>query len=86
MEIKKEFALRQIEDEYLLIPSGKAALDLNGMITLNEIAAEIWKVLPQMEHEEMLVAWLLQEYEVNEETARSDVRELLGLLRGLEIL
>ena len=86
MEIKKEFTLRQIEDEYLLIPSGKAALDLNGMITLNEIAAEIWKVLPQMEHEEMLVAWLLQEYEVNEETARSDVRELLGLLRGLEIL
>ncbi|MBE6928417.1 MAG: PqqD family protein [Ruminococcaceae bacterium] len=86
MEIKKEFALRQIEDEYLLIPSGKAALDLNGMITLNEIAAEIWKVLPQMEHEEMLVAWLLQEYEVSEETARRDVREFLCLLRGLEIL
>ena len=46
MKIKREFVLREIAGDILLVPVGKTALDLNGMLTLNEVGAEIWKMLP----------------------------------------
>ena len=47
MELKREFVLREIAGDTLLIPTGRTALDLNGMLTLNELGAEIWRLLPQ---------------------------------------
>jgi hypothetical protein len=86
MNVKLEFILRDIAGDLLLVPAGKAALDLNGMLTLNEVGAEIWKRLPEAEDEEALVQALLQEYEVEEEVLRADVREFLDSLRQLGIL
>ena len=37
MELKKEFVPREVAGEYLLVPVGRATVDLNGMITLNEM-------------------------------------------------
>ena len=48
MKIKREFALREIAGDILLVPTGKTALDLNGMLTLNAVGAEIWKMLPEV--------------------------------------
>ena len=47
MKIKREFVLREIAGDILLVPAGKTALDLNGMITLNAVGADIWKMLPE---------------------------------------
>lgn len=86
MKIKLDFVLRDIAGDLLLVPAGKAALDLNGMLTLNEVGAEIWKLLPEMADEEELIQRLLQEYEVEEEELRKDVTEFLDSLRQLGIL
>ena len=51
MELKREFVLREIAGDTLLIPTGRTALDLNGMLTLNELGAEIWRLLPQAEND-----------------------------------
>lgn len=86
MKIKLEFVLRDIAGDLLLVPAGKAALDLNGMLTLNEVGAEIWHMLPEVENEEELVSRLLDIYEVEEDVLRKDVDDFLAALRKLGIL
>lgn len=86
MKVKREFVLREIAGDLLLVPTGKTALDLNGMMTLNEVGAEIWKMLPEVEDEEEIVQRLLKEYEATAEQIRPDVVAFLGKLRELNII
>lgn len=86
MKIKREFVLRKIAGDTLLVPTGKTALDMNGMLTLNDVGAEIWKMLPEAESEEAIVQKLLAEYDASVETIRGDVSEFLARLRELKIL
>jgi len=86
MEVKMDFVLRDIAGDLLLIPAGKAALDLNGMLTLNEVGGEIWRLLPEVKDEEELVRRLLDLYEVEETELRKDVADFLDSLRKLGIL
>ena len=86
MKNKREFILREIAGDILLVPAGKTALDLNGMLTLNEVGADIWKMLPEVETEEEIVARILQDYDAEPAQVRKDVSEFLERLRELEIL
>lgn len=86
MKIKLEFVLREIAGDMLLVPAGKTALDLNGMLTLNEVGGQIWKMLPEAENEEEIVERLLKDYDAEPAQVREDVSEFLERLRGLGIL
>lgn len=86
MKIKLEFVLREIAGDMLLVPAGKTALDLNGMLTLNEVGGQIWKMLPEVENEEEIVERLLKDYDAEPAQVREDVSEFLERLRGLGIL
>lgn len=37
--------MREIMDEFILVPIGEAMLSLKGMFALNPVGAEIWKML-----------------------------------------
>ena len=82
MKTNKEYALREISGEPLLIPTGMASQKLNGMIRLTETAAFIWKQVDTATDLEDIVEKILQEFEVDEETARRDV---YGFLRELYV-
>lgn len=86
MKIKREFVLREIAGDLLLVPTGKTALDLNGMLTLNEVGADIWKMLPEVKNEEEIVQRLLKDYEATAEEIRPDVGAFLDRLRELKII
>lgn len=86
MRIEKEFILREIAGDYVIVPTGKTALEFNGLITVNELGAFIWKKMQQDIAEDNLVSAILDEYEVKEETARNDVKEFLGKLEEYNIL
>ena len=86
MKLKREFVLRQIAGDHLLIPVGKTALDMNGMLTLNEMGAFLWQKLPQAQTEAELTDLVLAEYEADRATVEKDVAELLDKLRKLGIL
>ena len=47
MRIKKEFVLREIAGDYVIIPTGKTVLEINGLITVNEVGVSIWKMLQE---------------------------------------
>ena len=78
MNLNKDFILRNIAGESILVATGSATQDFNGMITLNEVATFILENIDECEREEVLVEKVLEEFEIDEETARSDVREFLN--------
>ena len=43
MKIDKQFILRQIAGDYVIIPAGKTTLEFNGLITVNEQGAFLWQ-------------------------------------------
>ncbi len=83
---KKDCILRELAGEYILIPTGAAAVDLNGMITLSETAAFVWKLLEREQRFDSLLAAVLETYEVEESVAATELRQTLGILAGLGVL
>lgn len=86
MRVQKEFVLREIAGDYVIIPTGKTVLAFNGLITVNEVGADFWKMLQSDVTFEELLRGILEEYEVDEETAREDIREFLEKLQQGGIL
>ena len=86
MKIKKEMILREIAGESILVPGGGAVLDLNGLFVMTETGAFIWSLLPGVESETEILNKMLEEYEVDEETAKSDIAEFLDKLRSYGII
>lgn len=72
MKLKDGFLLRQVAGQTVVLPvSGD--LDLNMMITLNDTGAFLWEHLQNEIDEVALVASLLEEYDVDEATAKTSV-------------
>lgn len=86
MKIKKELLKREIGGDSFLVPLGKTVYDNNGLFILTELGAFIWDLLPQSESEEDILRAVLDEYEVDEATARADIARYLEKLRTMEIL
>ena len=86
MNVRKQLVKRTIAGDVILVPEGDASLELKGLLTLNETGERMWDLLLQCDTEEALVQHMLEEYEVDEATLRTDVREFLAQLRQLEIL
>lgn len=86
MRIEQSFVLREVAGEYVIVPTGKAAMEFNGMITVNETGAFLWDQLSAERTIEELAEAVFQEYEVDRETAVKDTEEFIGLLQKYKIL
>ena len=86
MKIDDTFVLLQIAGDSVILPTGKTTLNINGMITVNEQGAFLWKLLQQETTTDALVAAILEEYETDEATARADVEDFLEVLRRFRII
>lgn len=86
MKIEKNFILREIAGDYIIVPAGQTAQEFNGLITVNELGAFIWNKLQEETTTEQIVKSILEEYEVDEETAVTDTKEFLELLTTHGIL
>ncbi len=86
MKVEKEFVLREIAGDNILVPVGETALDFNGLITLNEVGAFLWNKLQNDITIDGLVQEVLNEYEVDEDTARKDILEFVDYLKKADII
>lgn len=86
MKIKSDYLLRKVADSYVVVPVGKATVDFNGMINLNETGAFLWQQLQKGADEETLLKAMLKEYEVDEETAAEGLVSFLNKLREADLL
>ena len=87
MKTKSGFLLRNIAGNCVVVPVGERVAEFNGIITLNDTGAFLWKELEKGAEVEDLVRALLANYEdVDEETARQCVKDFLTSLQGADCL
>lgn len=86
MRISDQYMLRQVADEYLVIPVGEAALKVRGLIGLSESGSLLYRRLRDGCTEEDLVSALLAEYDIDAGTAQADTRSFLEQMRRMGIL
>lgn len=86
MKISKEFALREIAGNYIVVPFGDRAVSFKSMVTLNETGAFLWKQLEEEKTEEELIAAMLEEYDIQYETAKADIIKFLEKLKTAKVL
>ena len=86
MKIKKGFVLRNVVDEYMVMPSGDNIAKFDGTVVLNEVSAFIFKQLENAVSRDDLVTAVLNEFDVDEATAAKDIDNLLARFREIGLL
>jgi hypothetical protein len=86
MKVKSDYIMREVAGNHVVVPTGKATVDFNGMITLNETGAFLWKQLSSDKTEEELLFSLMNEYDVDEASAKVDISKFLEKLRMAGLL
>lgn len=78
MKIKPGFELRSICGENIVIAHGVENIDFSHLITLNDSAADVWNAVVGKDFElSDIVSVLLKEYDVDEQTATTDAKQLI---------
>lgn len=81
MRIVSGFILREIVGETVAIPSGDSAHCLSGLLALNESGKFMFELLRTEQTEASLLQAILDNYDIDEDTAAADVAEFLATLR-----
>lgn len=81
-----DLIVREIAGEYILVPTGSAALKIHGMINLSDSGYLLWNKLQSDCTEEELVDAILEEYEIDRETATEDTKTFLEKMDSIGIL
>lgn len=80
MKIKDGYILREVAGSNIVVAVGDESANFDGIRTVNETGAFLWKNLEQDTTEEKLIDALMSEYEVDVETAKADVLDFVKLL------
>ena len=86
MRIKDGFVLRNVIDEYVVMPTGDNIAKFAGTVVLNEVSAFLFRQLENPVSRADLLSALLSEYDVDEATAGADLDALLDQFREMGLL
>lgn len=86
MKIKEDLMLRNIVGEWIIVPMGERIPEFNGMVKLNESGAFIWRLLEGEITKEKIIAAMLKEYDVDEETAAMEFDAFFKTLADANML
>ncbi|MFA7417537.1 MAG: PqqD family protein [Acholeplasma sp.] len=86
MKIKKEYILKSVAGQHIVVPIGREAVKFHGMITLNDTGKFLFESLKEPASIEQLVNKVMDAYEVDLKTARKDVEMFVDLLIKNEII
>lgn len=87
MHFKNDISIRKIGDESIIALDSEQGVDYTQVISLNETAAFLLNSVIGKEFSiEDLVEKLLSEYEVDENTARRDITQIVNQLKQIGII
>ena len=86
MKAKTGFVLRNVVDEFILMPTGDNIGKFNGTILLNEVSALVWEKLQNPVSKDDLLKAVLDEFEVEKAVASADLDVLLKTLSGYGVI
>lgn len=87
MKKKPGINMRNICGENIIVAEGNVNIDFTNILSLNESAAYLWQRIGD-EHFDIgtLTQWLMEEYEVDIDTARQDVIAMVDKWLELNII
>lgn len=86
MKAKQGFVLRNVVDEYILMPTGDNIGKFNGTVLLNEVSAFVWEKMQNPISKADLLQAILDEYEVEKTVAAADLDALLKTLKEYNVI
>lgn len=81
MKINKDFLLKEVAGTYIVIAVGEKSADFSGVVTLNPVGAFLWRKLEEGADSAGLLRAVLEKYDVDEATARTDIVAFLNKAR-----
>lgn len=79
MKIKKDYVVKSIGEDIVVVPVKDEAIRFNGIITLNKTGKFLFETL-QLESltEKELLEYVLDKYDVEESRAKKDIEHFLS--------
>lgn len=86
IKAKSGFVLKNVTDGYILMPTGDNTGKNKGTVLLNNVSALVWEKLQKPVSRNDLLRAILDEYEVEKDTAAADLDVLLEKLKSFGVL
>jgi hypothetical protein len=86
MKIKKEYILKEVANQYVVVPTGKETINFNGMLTLNKTAKMLFEALAEDKEIEDLVSLLQEHYDLDYDQALIDVKDFIKVLESKQMI
>ncbi len=87
MKVNKNYLLKEVAGEFMLVYQDENNVDFSKVITLNELGAFIFKSISKDLNEEQIVDAILSEYEgASKEEVAKDVTTFIEKLKELGII
>ena len=74
MKLKDGFVVRKIGESTFAVAVGERSREFSGMVKLSESGELLWELLSRGADEEALIGAIVAEYEIDDATARADVK------------
>lgn len=86
MKRNKLYIVKDIAGETVIVPTGNAIENFNGLISTNEVAGFIWKNVEECETPDDMVKKVMDAYEGDPDTIKKEVLEFLETLRKVGMI
>ena len=86
MKIIEGFYLREIAGEMVAVPVGQEAMKHVGLGIMNETGSFLFKLLQTQQTEQSLLEAVLEEFDIDSESASADIKEFINMLRKSGVL
>ncbi len=86
MKVKEGFILREIADTIVVVPTGKAVAEFQGMITLSKSAKFVWELLQEDITLEEIANQLVEKYKIDFQRAKDDAQGFINKLKDAKVI
>ena len=86
MKINMKYEIVDVADEHLAVPVDDKAVSFKGVIVLTDAAAYLLKNMKATTTKADLIKMLIDEYDIDEDTASYDVDAFIQKLVGLGVI
>ncbi len=83
MKQNPDFVMCDVAGKHVLMPLARAAVNLDGMISLNEVGLTVWNSLAEEKSYEELLQMMVSDYSVSKEIADRDIQAFLKKLKAV---
>lgn len=81
MKIKDGFILKDVAGSKIVIATGSARLDFNGVITFNDVGADVFSLLDGTKTVDEIADCIATKYGVDKSMVKTDVEKLIEKMR-----